>query len=53
MEKLTKLGKCVYWVGAAIGTVVSAVVLLYLFVPRKKKKIDLVEDFCEREAEDI
>lgn len=52
MEKITRFGKMIYWVGAAIGTVVSAVVLIYLFVV-PKKKIDLVEDFNETVAEDI
>lgn len=47
LDRAIKKAKLVYYIIAAIGTAISAVILLGLFGPRKSKKIESISDCPE------
>ena len=47
LDKGIKKAKLAYYIIAAIGTAISAVILLGLFYPRKSKKIESISDCPE------
>lgn len=47
LDKGVKKAKIVYYIIAAIGTAISAVILLGIFYPRKSKKIESISDCPE------